>query len=432
MYNKQGGAMDERVVGVKHTLDERYLQYHSHATKDDFSSVLLQLIQHEDKGTAPKPDAENEMFDWVLNVGIINTAVTHQHLEKLTEVLQDQQKPLEKPNSQEALVNHTASMGILNFMPTNQGLEKILEAQLEYTHSEKKALFPTLKNERSMLKDYSNNSHTIIPSSALETENALLEHIQKDRRDDNLSVKDAKTYQYVGKPLENSPSYPIHLLKENTLNSLNLVEKFVDVKEIKFSQKEENLAGMLVDTSRSESGKRMHQGHSFEVGEQETTDFTHFSDKKHYSTERKIEEKQDGENYKNVSPYQNVEVKGLEKGVEQELKTQSVKKHQATIGYEPKHVSLWVEEANARLTFLGDRLKLFINLDDNLYRQPTALEVQRLVQSLQSMGINLEVLKLNGNSLYSSDNRQGERKEERGKTVPAFLEEEVNSFSLYL
>ncbi|MCS7308343.1 MAG: hypothetical protein NZ526_07330, partial [Aquificaceae bacterium] len=67
------------------------------------------------------------------------------------------------------------------------------------------------------------------------------------------------------------------------------------------------------------------------------------------------------------------------------------------------------------------------------------LEVQRLVQSLQNLGYNLEVLKLNGNSLYNSDHRQGGRRDEREKEAVSFsrsvsndFESEVKSFSLYM
>ncbi|MFN3599199.1 MAG: hypothetical protein ACK4VK_05650, partial [Aquificaceae bacterium] len=64
-------------------------------------------------------------------------------------------------------------------------------------------------------------------------------------------------------------------------------------------------------------------------------------------------------------------------------------------------------------------------------------EVQKLVQSLQSLGLNVETFKLNGNLLYSSDNKNGGKKDEKYKTASNYTGKEVEnvkgeSFSLYL
>ncbi|MCS6876496.1 MAG: hypothetical protein NZM36_06530 [Aquificaceae bacterium] len=122
----------------------------------------------------------------------------------------------------------------------------------------------------------------------------------------------------------------------------------------------------------------------------------------------------------------------------QEVRTEVVRR-QPIVNQEHRHLSMRLEEANIRMNLLGDRLRLYINMAEEAYRQPTALEVQRLVQSLQNLGYNLEVLKLNGNSLYNSDHRQGGRRDEREKEAVSFsksvsndFESEVKSFSLYM
>ncbi|MCS7196846.1 MAG: hypothetical protein NZ827_06225, partial [Aquificaceae bacterium] len=106
---------------------------------------------------------------------------------------------------------------------------------------------------------------------------------------------------------------------------------------------------------------------------------------------------------------------------------------------ESKHINLRVEEANVKLNLLGERLKLFINLKEEAYVQPSTFEVQKLVQSLQSLGYTLEVLRINGSNLYSSEGRQGGKREEREKGNPDLLknlseasEYRNESFSLYL
>ncbi len=103
---------------------------------------------------------------------------------------------------------------------------------------------------------------------------------------------------------------------------------------------------------------------------------------------------------------------------------------------EVKNLSLRFEEGSIRMVLTGDRLRLFINLREDLYAQPSTIEVQKLLQSLQSIGLNLEVLRLNGNNLYSSEQRHGSKKENKEKTLQAplseFTEETKRSFSLYL
>lgn len=103
---------------------------------------------------------------------------------------------------------------------------------------------------------------------------------------------------------------------------------------------------------------------------------------------------------------------------------------------EVKNLSLRFEEGSIRMVLTGDRLRLFINLKEDLYAQPSTIEVQKLLQSLQSIGLNLEVLRLNGNNLYSSEQRHGSKKENKEKTLQAplseFTEETKRSFSLYL
>lgn len=123
----------------------------------------------------------------------------------------------------------------------------------------------------------------------------------------------------------------------------------------------------------------------------------------------------------------------------EEIKTEEIKRQPLPKGYEPKHLSVNFEEANLRLNFLGDRLRLYMNLNEDIYRQPTSFEIQKLAQSLQNMGLNLEILKLNGNLLYGSDHRYGNKRDEKGKYLPNPIDTETDpiskkdkSFDIYL
>ncbi|MFN7064933.1 MAG: hypothetical protein ACK4OF_02110 [Aquificaceae bacterium] len=116
-------------------------------------------------------------------------------------------------------------------------------------------------------------------------------------------------------------------------------------------------------------------------------------------------------------------------------KTEAVEKQPLAKDYEAKRLNINTEEANLKLNFFGSRLKLYIDLKEDIYRPPTNYEVQRLVQSLQSLGFHLEVLKLNGSLLYSSDNRYGNKKEDRNKTFLSFTNDIHNreeGFNVYL
>lgn len=119
-------------------------------------------------------------------------------------------------------------------------------------------------------------------------------------------------------------------------------------------------------------------------------------------------------------------------------KVESIKRQEFVISHEPRQINIKLEEAFLKLNLFGDRLRLSINFKEEVYRQPTEFEVQRLVQSLQSLGFNLEVLKLNGSMLYYSDQRQSKR-EDREKNFLGTIgegtkvsKEEKKSFSLYL
>ncbi len=119
-------------------------------------------------------------------------------------------------------------------------------------------------------------------------------------------------------------------------------------------------------------------------------------------------------------------------------KVESVRRQEPVINHEPKQISIKLDEASLRLNLLGDRLRLSINLKEEIYRQPTEFEVQRLVQSLQSLGFNLEALKLNGSMIYHSDQRQNKREDKERSFLSDVGEgskvskEEKKSFSLYL
>lgn len=123
---------------------------------------------------------------------------------------------------------------------------------------------------------------------------------------------------------------------------------------------------------------------------------------------------------------------------QEDTKVESVRRQEPVINHEPKQINIKLDEAFLKLNLLGDRLRLSINLKEESYRQPTELEVQRLVQSLQNLGFNLEVLKLNGSMLYYSDQRHSKR-EDRERNFSGIAGEEVKvskeekkSFSLYL
>jgi len=122
--------------------------------------------------------------------------------------------------------------------------------------------------------------------------------------------------------------------------------------------------------------------------------------------------------------------------IDKTQQAERIERPQPTYFHEPKHVNLHLEEGSVKFTLFGDRLKLFINLKEDFYRQPTALDVQRLVQSLQNLGLELELLRFNGSNLYSSDNRQGSKRDTREKlnnpSISELSEDVKGSFSLYL
>lgn len=122
--------------------------------------------------------------------------------------------------------------------------------------------------------------------------------------------------------------------------------------------------------------------------------------------------------------------------IDKAQQVERIERPQPTYFHEPKHVNLHLEEGSVKFTLFGDRLKLFINLKEDFYRQPTALDVQRLVQSLQNLGLDLELLRFNGSNLYSSDHRQGSKRDTREKlnnpSISELSEDVKGSFSLYL
>ncbi len=117
-------------------------------------------------------------------------------------------------------------------------------------------------------------------------------------------------------------------------------------------------------------------------------------------------------------------------------RVERVERPQTQPFHEAKHINIRFEEGSIRIMLSGDRLRLSMNLSEEFYRPPTALEVQRLVQSLQSIGLNPEMLKLNGNNLYNSEYRQGGKREDKERhnlfSVQDPSEEPIKNFSLYL
>lgn len=115
----------------------------------------------------------------------------------------------------------------------------------------------------------------------------------------------------------------------------------------------------------------------------------------------------------------------------EEVKTEEIKRDSMAKIYEPKHLKVNFEEANIRLNLFGDKIRLYINLDGDVYREPMTFEIQKLVQSLQNLGLNLEVLKLNGNLLYSSDNRysdnkHGNKRDEKDRSYADHIDNEIS------
>ncbi len=138
-------------------------------------------------------------------------------------------------------------------------------------------------------------------------------------------------------------------------------------------------------------------------------------------------------------PFHSSMHKGEATSIKQEgANVESVKGQEHVINYEPKQISIKLDEAFLRLNLFGDRLRLSVNIKEEIYRPPTEFEVQRLVQSLQDLGFSLEVLKLNGSMLYHSDQRQNKREDRERGLLNNFNEDpkvsrgEKKSFSLYL
>lgn len=117
-------------------------------------------------------------------------------------------------------------------------------------------------------------------------------------------------------------------------------------------------------------------------------------------------------------------------------RVERVERPQTQPFHEAKHINIRFEEGSIRIMLFGDRLRLSMNLSEEFYRPPTTLEVQRLVQSLQSIGFNPEVLRLNGNNLYNSEYRQGSKREDKERhsqfSVQDPSEKPIKNFSLYL
>lgn len=117
-------------------------------------------------------------------------------------------------------------------------------------------------------------------------------------------------------------------------------------------------------------------------------------------------------------------------------KVEVVEKVQRWSFEEVKRLSVRIEEGIVRVALLGDRLRISINLREDLYTHPTVFDVQKLLQSLNNLGLKVELLNLNGSNLYSSDQKYGARKGDKEKTYESstfeFPKEAKRSFSLYL
>lgn len=114
-------------------------------------------------------------------------------------------------------------------------------------------------------------------------------------------------------------------------------------------------------------------------------------------------------------------------------KTEGIQKLFVSQHFDTKRVRIQLEEGQVRFVLSGDKLKLYINLKEQVYEPPTSFEVHRLVQSLQSLGITTEVIKFNGSNLYSAEYRHGRKEDrERNQSSSDFSKESAESFSLYL
>ncbi len=78
-----------------------------------------------------------------------------------------------------------------------------------------------------------------------------------------------------------------------------------------------------------------------------------------------------------------------------------------------KQINLRIEDAFLRFRFQSEALSVDIRIKEMIERNLSYLDVQRLSKSLQSLGLSLEGLKINGTELYPRGSKFGRREERR-------------------
>ncbi|RLJ71465.1 hypothetical protein BCF55_1767 [Hydrogenivirga caldilitoris] len=78
---------------------------------------------------------------------------------------------------------------------------------------------------------------------------------------------------------------------------------------------------------------------------------------------------------------------------------------------EIKHINLRFEDASFRFRFHNESINVEIRVSQDIHKQLSYLDVQRLSRNIESLGMSLEGLKVNGNELFFKSSRNGKRAE---------------------
>ncbi|RMH80655.1 MAG: hypothetical protein D6674_03200 [Acidobacteria bacterium] len=266
-------------------------------------------------------------------------------------------------------------------------------------------------------------------STKLNTDRSLNSFFSRDETGSlREPLSDYKAYLIrgsIGDSLENG-DFLINRAKDSTPKALkgkgeDIEDRFIPEKPVLYDfTGEDKVKGPLWGRwkGKEEHGESLHS-HPLELQEVDTSDKN--------STSYEGQELRRGENPAGITFHDGQE--------EMVYEVSGVGKRQ--VFNERRILNVKLEDAQVRLSFLKNRLWLSLEINEELYRQPTPLEVQRLVHSLQSLGYNIEVLMMNGSNLYSFDQRQNSKKEQRdGKQDFLRFVEDIEythkPFTLYL
>ncbi|EDP76461.1 hypothetical protein [Hydrogenivirga sp. 128-5-R1-1] len=96
---------------------------------------------------------------------------------------------------------------------------------------------------------------------------------------------------------------------------------------------------------------------------------------------------------------------------------EAVQVHRREHTYQPpgkpevKHINVRFEDAHLKFKFQSESLNVDIRINQDIQRHLSYLDVQRLSRNLESLGISLESLKVNGSELTGKGSRGGKRSE---------------------